>query len=261
MTAPIRPGAEPLSRDGSSALARIGILLMHGFTGSPVSMRPLAELLSRRGFAIEMPRLPGHGTTPRDLLPFRYSDFRAEAKAALERLRSRTAAQVAVGLSMGGTLVLDLGATEPLAGVVTINAQILDRGGAVVKLGPWIEKVMPMAPASAAGLKKNDIKKGGDEDAYDMVAAAAGNSLVRAIPEVRARLRQLTAPLLVIYSRDDHSVPPDNSKQLPGLVGTAREQVTVLELLSSYHVATLDNDLPLLDERIASFAESAAKSS
>lgn len=261
MTAPIRPGAEPLSRDGSGALASVGILLVHGFTGSPVSMRPLAELLSKRGFAVEVPLLPGHGTTPRDLIPFRYADFRAEAKAALGRLRERTTTQVAVGLSMGGTLVLDLGTTEPLHGVVTINAQILDRGGVVVKLGPMIEKLLPIAPASAAGLKKNDIKKGGDEDAYDMVAAAAGNSLVRALPEVRARLGQLTAPLLVIYSRDDHSVPPASSKALPGLVGTSAASVSVLELLESYHVATLDNDLPLLDERIASFAESVSKRS
>jgi carboxylesterase len=259
LSAPIRPGAEPLSRDGSGELASVGVLLVHGFTGSPVSLRPLAELLSKRGFAVEMPRLPGHGTTPRDLLPYRYSDWRAEAKAALDRLRERTKTQVAVGLSMGGTLVLDLGTTEPLAGVVTINAQILERGGVVVKLGPLIEKVLPLAPASAAGLKKNDIKKGGDEDAYDMVAAAAGNSLVRALPEVKARLGRLTMPLLVVYSRDDHSVPPDNSRALPKLVGS--KAVTVLELLESYHVATLDHDLPLLDERIASFAESVAKTS
>jgi carboxylesterase len=232
---------------------------MHGFTGSPVSLRPLAELLSKRGFAIELPRLPGHGTAPRDLLPYRYADWRAEAVAGLNRLHARTERVVAVGLSMGGTLVLDLATSEKLDGVVTINAQILDRGGLVVKMAPLIEKLVPLAPASAAGLKKNDIKKGGDEDAYDWVAAAAGNSLVRALPEVRGRLGELRCPLLVVYSRDDHSVPPENSKALPGLVGS--KEVTVVELLDSYHVATLDNDLPLLDERIAAFAESCTKSS
>jgi carboxylesterase len=137
----------------------------------------------------------------------------------------------------------------------------LDRGGLIVKLAPMFEKLVPMAPASAAGLIKNDIKKGGDEDAYASVAAAAGNSLVRALPEVRARLKQLTCPLLVIYSRDDHSVPPANSKALPGLVGTGSDRVTVLELTESYHVATLDHDLPLIDERVATFAESLAKRS
>jgi len=255
----VRPGAEPLSRDGQGNLAQIGILVLHGFTGSPVSVRPLAELLSRRGFAIEMPLLPGHGTRPKDLLPTRYADWRAEALAALGRLRARTQHVLVVGLSMGGTLALDLATSERLDGVATINAQILDRGGLIVKLAPVLEKLIPIAPASAAGLSKNDIKKGGDEDAYTWVAAAAGNSLVRALPEVRARLKSLTCPLLVIYSRDDHSVPPDNSKALPNLVSS--QQVTVLELTESYHVATLDNDLPLIDERVASFAESLAKSS
>jgi carboxylesterase len=248
-----------VSRDGQGALASIGILLLHGFTGSPVSLRPLCELLSKRGFAVEMPRLPGHGTRPRDLLPTRYADWRAAAGVALNRLRSRTQTVVAVGLSMGGTLVLDLATTEKLSGAVTINAQILDRGGLIVKLAPVIEKLVPIAPASAAGLVKNDIKKGGDEDAYDWVAAAAGNSLVKELPKVRGRLQQLSCPLMVIYSRDDHSVPPENSKAIPNLVGS--KNVTVLELTDSYHVATLDNDLPLLDERIAAFAESVSKSS
>jgi len=206
-----------------------------------------------------MPLLPGHGTRPPDLLPTRYADWRAEALSALNRLRARTQKVIAVGLSMGGTLVLDLASTEPLDGAVTINAQILDRGGLVVKLAPLIEKIVPIAPASAAGLTKNDIKKGGDEQAYDWVAAAAGNSLVRALPEVRARLGRISAPLLVIYSRDDHSVPPANSQAIPDLVGS--KQVSVLELRDSYHVATLDNDLPLLDERIAAFAESSVKTS
>ena len=257
--APIKPGAEPLSRDGHGALASTGILLLHGFTGSPVSVRPLAELLAKRGFGIEMPRLPGHGTRPRDLLRYRYADWRAEALAALGRLRARSEKVVALGLSAGGTIALDLATTEAVDGVVTINAQILDRGGLIVKLAPLIEKIIPIAPASAAGLTKNDIKKGGDEQAYDWVAAAAGNSFVRALPEVRARLGNLKSPLLVIYSRDDHSVPPANSKAIPELVGT--KQVTVLELQDSYHVATLDNDLPLLDTQVASFVESLAKTS
>lgn len=257
MTSPVIEGAEPVSCEGHGPLGKIGVLLSHGFTGSPVSLRPLCDLLSQRGFAVEMPLLPGHGTAPRDLLPFRYADWRAEVVAALGRLRARCEQVLLLGLSMGGTLVLDVACSEKVDGVVTINAQILDRGGVVVKLAPLIEKLIPIAPASAAGLTKNDIKKGGDERAYDWVAAAAGNSLVRALPEVRGRLGFLTAPLLVIYSRDDHSVPPANSKALPSLVGS--KNVTVLELENSYHVATLDHDLPLIDERVASFAESLRK--
>jgi len=255
---PVRPGAEATSRAGSGASADIGILLVHGFTGNPRSLRPLAERLSARGFAIELPRLPGHGTHPRDLLPFRYADWRAEALAVLQQLRTQTKSVVLVGLSMGGSIVLDLASAEKVAGCVTINAQILDRGGVVVKLAPLLEKVVPIAPAVAAGLVKNDIKKGGDEDAYAWVAAAAGNSFVRQLPKLRGRLPELRCPLLVAYSRDDHSVPPANSKAIPALVGS--QDVTLLELENSYHVATLDNDLPLLEERIAAFAQRVANS-
>jgi carboxylesterase len=261
LNARVRPGAEAWSADGHGPLAKLGILVLHGFTGSPVSVRPLAERLSKRGFAVEMPRLPGHGTRPLDLLPTRYADWRAEALAALTRLRARTQQVFVVGLSMGGTLALDLATTEVVDGVVTINAPILERGGLIVKLAPIFEKLIPIAPASAAGLTKNDIKKGGDEDAYTWVGVAAGNSLVRALPQVRARLKNLTCPLLVIHSRDDHSVPTDNSKVLPSLVGTPSPSVAVLELRDSYHLATLDNDLPLIDERVASFAENLMKTS
>ncbi len=257
MTSAIISGAEPVSREGRGERGKTGILLVHGFTGNPASLRPLCDLLSERGFAVEMPLLPGHGTAPRDLLPFRYSDFRAEVAAALGRLRARTERVVLLGLSMGGTLVLDVASRESVAGVVTINAQILDRGRAMAMLAPLIEKVMPLSPASAAGLRKNDIKKGGDEKAYAWVAAGAGNSLLRALPELRARLKDVTCPLLVLYSRDDHSVPPASSRAIPTLVGSPN--VVMLELENSYHVATLDFDLPLIEERVASFAESLGK--
>lgn len=261
MSHPVLPGCEAWSVPGSGPNADTGFLLVHGFTGNPGSLRPLAQELSRRGFAVELPRLPGHGTHYRDMQNTRYADWRAEAEAGLRRLTQRADRVVLLGLSMGGAIVLDLAGTPepaaPIAGVVTVNAAILDREGLVVKLSPLIEKVMPLAPASAAGLVKNDIKKPGvSEEAYEWVPTAAGNSYVRALPEIRARLQHVRVPLLVFYSREDHSVPPKNSQALPGLVGTT--DVTVVVLEDSYHVATLDNDLPVIVERSSQFAERVA---
>ena len=259
MTFPVLPGAEPWSSPGSAERARIGILLAHGFTGSPASLRPLAEALSRRGFAIELVRLPGHGTHFRDMMSTRYDDWRGEVQQGLERLGKRTERVIALGLSMGGTLVLDAVSREPqlAAGVVTINAPVLDREGILVKLAPYLEHVLPLVPASAAGLARNDIAKPGmNELAYAWVPAKAGNSLVREFPRIRLQLSNLTCPALVAYSRADHSVPPDNSKAILRMLGG--KDITELVLERSYHVATLDYDLELIEERVAAFADRVA---
>ena len=250
------PEREAWSAPGEGARARIGIVLVHGFTGSPTSLRPLGELLARRGFAVELPRLPGHGTTWREMLPTRYDDWRGEVVASAKRLSARAAKVVLCGLSMGGTLALDVASSGDVtpAGVVTINAQILDRTGIVVKLGPWLEKIFPVVPAAAAGLRSNDIAKpGAGEQAYGWVPSAAGNSLLRALPRVRAQVEKLECPVLIAYSRQDHSVSPENSKRLLGLIPST--DLTELVLERSYHVATLDYDLELIEERVTAFAD------
>ena len=256
----VRPGAEPFSSPGEGARAKIGIMLVHGFTGSPVSLRPLAELLARRGFAVELPLLPGHGTTWREMLPTRYDDWRAEVVRSAKRLAERTDKLVLCGLSMGGTLSLDVASSGDVlpAGLVVINTQILDRKGIVVKLGPWLEKIFPVVPAKAAGLRSNDIAKPGvAEQAYGWVPSAAGNSLVRALPRVRSQVERLTCPVLVAYSRHDHSVSPENSKRLLGMIRST--DLTELVLERSYHVATLDYDLELIEERVTGFADRVAR--
>jgi carboxylesterase len=251
-----RPGSEAWSAPGSGQRARTGILLVHGFTGSPVSLRPLGELLAGRGFAVDLPRLPGHGTTWRDMLPTRYDDWRAHVEARARAFAERADRVVLVGQSMGGTLALDVasGSGAPIAGVVSINAQILDRTGIVVKLGPYLEKILPAVPASVAGLTANDIAKPNvGEQAYGWVPSAAGNSLLRALPRVREQLAHMPCPVIVMYSRSDHSVSPENSKALLRLIRAPELAELVLE--RSYHVATLDYDQPLIEERVTAFAD------
>jgi carboxylesterase len=252
----VRPSSEPWSAPGSGARANRALFLVHGFTGSPYSLRPLGEMLARRGFAVEVPRLPGHGTTWREMLPTRYDHWRAAVHATAKRLKERHDHVVLVGLSMGGTLSLDVasGTDARVSGVVTINAQILDREGIVVKLGPYIEKVLPIVPAALAGMTVNDIAKPGMvEEAYPLVPTAAGNSLLRALPRVRTQLANVPCPVLVIYSRNDHTVPPANSKALLELIKAPRLDQLVLE--RSYHVATLDYDQELIEERVTAFAD------
>jgi carboxylesterase len=227
-----RPSSEPWSSPGSGTRANRGIFLVHGFTGSPYSLRPLGEMLARRGFGVEIPRLPGHGTTWREMLPTRYDDWRASVHATTMRLKERYEHVVLVGLSMGGTLALDVASGTDAR----------------------VSGVFPIVPAALAGLTTNDIAKPGMvEEAYPLVPTAAGNSLLRALPRVRAQLANVPCPVLVVYSRNDHSVPPANSKALLELIKAPR--LTELVLERSYHVATLDYDQELIEERVTAFAD------
>src|SRR3954454_1847759 len=100
-----------------------GALVLHGFTGNPQSMRGLAEAFARAGFAVELPRLPGHGTTIDDMMTTTWEDWSAAAEAAFVDLASRVDKIVVAGLSMGGGLTLWLAARHPdVAGIVLVNA-------------------------------------------------------------------------------------------------------------------------------------------
>ncbi len=253
-TRPIIAGAEPWSSPGAGENGRIGILLCHGFTGNPSSVRWLGEQLAARGFAMELPRLPGHGTHWLDMAKTSYDDWRAGFVAALEELKARTDHVIVAGLSMGGTIALDVAweHERDLAGVVAINATVLERDGLLAKLAPVLQYIVPIAPAKAAGLVENDAARAGvDEKAYAFVPAAAGNSFLSQLARVRRQLTQLHLPVLVAYSPQDHSVPPANSRAILDLLGSWGEE---LALPRSYHLATMDLDRELLEERIAEFA-------
>lgn len=256
----VQPWAEPWSAKGHGERARIGIVVSHGFTGNPSSVRPYGEALAAKGFRVEVPRLPGHGTHVLDMVRTRYDDWRGEVVAARERIARDCDVVVLTGLSMGGTIVLDLIGAEPdkVAGAVVINPAILDREGLLAKLAPYVAKAVPIIPASAAGLAENDVAKpGGDERAYDWVPTKAAQSTLDALPRIRARLRGCKVPLLVAYSPLDHSVPCANSLAIRDLVGPGGN-VQTLPLERSFHVATLDWDLDLLVERSVAFIDTVA---
>jgi carboxylesterase len=102
---------------------RIGVLLCHGFTGSPQSLRPWAEALAERGFSVELPLLPGHGTTWQHMNRTSWPQWYREVERALATLRTRCDVVVAAGLSMGGALALRLAEQHPdqVTALVLVN--------------------------------------------------------------------------------------------------------------------------------------------
>lgn len=246
---PLHPLAEPLATEAdpdATGGRRVGVLLSHGFTGQPASMKPWAEALAEKGYAVEVPRLPGHGTTWQELNTKRWADWYAELRAAHQRLAARTDVVVAAGLSMGGALVLRLAADEPsIAGVVVVNPAVATKR-LDVKLLPVLKHVVPSFPGIA-----NDIKKPGvEEHGYTRTPLRAVHSMMQAWGPLVADLPKVRVPVLYLRSTVDHVV--DESSE-PLITRGVSGDVTVVRLEDSYHVATLDNDLPRIVDETLSF--------
>lgn len=254
-------GAAPFAAPGTGERRRTGVVVLHGLTGNPNSTRPLGERLAAEGYAVQVPRFPGHGTTWWDMARTRYADWLRAAARAVADLAPRCDTLVVVGLSVGGTIALDVAARRPrdVQGVVTINPQVLDRPEFLARLGRYLRFVVPALPKSLFGVPDNDIARAGaDERAYTVVPIRAGWSWVAALPDLRARLAGLTAPVLVAYSPQDHTIDPANGPAAARLVGSDDVEVLVLE--RSYHVATLDHDAALLEDAVVAFVERVAAS-
>lgn len=234
---PVQPGAEPFAADGSPT----GVLLLHGFTGSPVSMRPWAEHLAAAGFSVGLPRLPGHGTRWQDLNDTRWPDWYAGAEYAFDDLRRRCAEVFVCGLSMGGALALRLAGLRgsEVAGVVVVNAS-LDTADRRAFLLPYVSKVVRSFPPIADDVKKPGVREGG----YDRLPLRAAASLQELWPATRAVLPQISAPVLAFRSAVDHVVPASSLALLTA--GATSTTVTERVLADSFHVATLDNDAPAI---------------
>jgi carboxylesterase len=75
--------------------------------------------------------------------------------------------------------------------------------------------------------------------------------MMQAWPGIAADLPKLTVPLLYFRSTEDHVVDEKTEPIITGRVSST--DVTVVRLENSYHVATLDNDAPLIFEQSAEF--------
>ena len=248
----VHPLAEPFLSDGdaTSPRGRVGVLLSHGFTGSPASIKPWGEYLAGQGYAVSVPRLPGHGTTWQEMNTTTWANWFSEVERAFDALSARVDTVFVFGLSMGGGLALRLAADHPdrVAGLVLVNPAVgtnrLD-----VKLLPVLKHVIPSFPGIA-----NDIMKPGvEEHGYTKTPLRAADSMFKGYKQVRRDLGQITCPILIYRSAVDHVVDPSSARII--LEGVASTDTREESLENSYHVATLDNDAERIFEGSAAFIE------
>jgi carboxylesterase len=245
----LRPDAEPFAADGGP----VGAVLSHGLTGMPGSLRAWGEALADAGLAVRIPRLPGHGTRWQDANRVSWQDWYAELERAFDDVRSRCERVFVMGLSMGGTLALRLAEQRggDVAGIVVVNPSLFTTRKDA-KLLPAVRWLLPSFPPVGNDIKKPDTV----EPAYERLPVKAAYQLSQLWKVTNADLERLTQPLLVFTSRDDHVVEPANSDRLMAAAGSADKRQIVLE--DSYHVATMDNDLPVIIAETLAFVRERA---
>ena len=230
---PLFPGAEPSAADGGST----GILLLHGFTGSPKSMKPWGERMAAEGHTVRVPRLPGHGTRWQDMNLTRWEDWYAEADRAFIELQNACDTVFVFGLSMGGSLTLRLAERhgDAIRGIILVNPAVHSERPDRFLL-PVLQAIVPAFPGIS-----NDIKKPGqDEGAYDKIPLKAAHSLTKLWKAVKDDIALVRQPLLLFRSAEDHVVEASNARFILDHVSSADRTEVVLP--DSFHVATLDND-------------------
>ena len=243
---PILPGAEPFQADGGD----VAVLLVHGFTGTPQSLRDWAEHHAAAGLTVRLPRLPGHGTSWPELNRTRWPDWYAAAERELLLLVASGHRVVVAGLSMGGALALRLAQEHPdlVHGLVLVNPAVLVEDRRLALL-PVLRHLVPSFPAIG-----NDIRKQGPTElAYDRTPLHAAWSLTQLLAVVHSDLARVSAPLLLMHSPQDHVVPPSSTAAV--LAGVSSDDVSDVVLADSYHVATLDNDAPVIVETSLAFVQ------
>lgn len=241
-------GPVAFSNDGFGEASRIGVVMSHGFTGSPVSLLEWAQYLADQGYAVRLPLLAGHGTTWQELARTPWQRWYASYEASYRELERSTDVIVAAGLSMGGTLALRLAALQPVAGVVVVNPG-LTIADPRARYAGVLKYVMRSVPAIANNIKKEGL----DEGAYARTPVAAVGQLSKLFRETVAQLPTITAPTLVFRSSVDPVVPESSIEVLQQRIGSAELEIVRLE--NSYHVATMDHDAQSIFERSAQFIQ------
>lgn len=241
--------SRPWSARGHSN-PRGALLLCHGFTGSPQSMRPWAQDHADRGWAVSLPLLPGHATTWQDLAATRWQEWYGHVREAALELSDRHGPIGVGGLSMGGALTLALGQDPALRG--RIGALVAVNPG--MTLPPLALAADLLAPvlATIPGIGSDVAMPGAEEEVYARTPLRAVGQLRRLFRATRDDLEAVAVPLLLATSRVDHTVPPTDSDIVAAGVSGSVER---LSLPRSYHLAPLDHDAPLLFETSARFLE------
>jgi len=196
-----------------------------------------------------LPRLPGHGTRPEDLLDCRWQEWAGAIEEAYVDLSHECDEVFLCGLSMGGTLALNVAVNHPVAGVVTLAAPIV--------FPRWQQVTVRYLKHIRTFRHKKDGEDVSDTaaraylDSYRKYPYFSIEQLFLLTNHVRHQLSRIAVPVLVVHSRQDHTVDFSNADRiLEGISSEDKEKVT---LERSFHIITVDCEKNLVCDAIWRF--------
>lgn len=269
-SAPVALGEFTLAGHGTRS--RTGVLLIHGLAGTPNEMRALGRSLQGAGFEVLGVQLAGHCGTLDDLVATRWQDWTASVHAGAQRLRAKVDRVVAIGLSMGALLALEVAAARPdlVDGVGALSTSFRHDGWSMpvfTRLAFLLKPVLALGIGRRRlflerppfGIRNEGLRK------YVVAHMRSGDSMAAGLPgtpwysivemhalsrHVRRQLPLVRVPCLVAHSSHDDVSSLANAQQVMRRVQGPAE---LLLLHNSYHMITIDSDRRLLTERVIEF--------
>jgi carboxylesterase len=237
----IIPTAEPFFFLGDSS--KPACLLIHGFTGTPKEMRWMGEFLNQQGYTCLGIRLAGHATNPEDMIRSRWTDWVASVEDGYQLLRGVTNDIFLVGLSMGGILALLMSTrlAPRVKGVVAMSTPSrlpTDYPIWFIKLISIVMRDRPKSkePPGSGWFDKAAYK---DHVAYAKNPVRSTAELKKLILEMRVALPKVNVPVLLMHSKDERYILPDNAEDIfAGLINASDK--TKLYMTGSGHVLPRD---------------------
>lgn len=239
------PNAQPFFLQGGEH----GVLLMHGFTGSPAHMRPLGDALCARGYTVRGIRLSGHGTTVEDMRRASWHQWLSDAGLATEELRKTCKYVTVCGLSMGGVLSLLMAQTHELTAVVPISAPMYTTNR-FTWAAPLVSAFKPIMAWKGNDPNRETLTQAYDIG-YDSFPAARVRDLNLLMRKARQNLFAVSCPTLVVQSRMDKTVRADSADIIIG--GVRAQKKETLWLRHAPHVCTISPELPDIVEKMDAF--------